>query len=126
MERTWLALGALSMFIAVAAGAFGAHALRERLAADLLAIFEVAVRYQAYHALALIAVAILAERHGSPAIHAAGLAFAIGTVIFSGSLYALALTGARWLGAVTPVGGTLFLLGWITLFWHAMSSPSRP
>jgi uncharacterized membrane protein YgdD (TMEM256/DUF423 family) len=122
MDRTWLAIGSISMFVAVAAGAFGAHALRDRLPPDLLSAYEVAVRYQAYHALALIAVAILAERQSSPVIQAAGLAFALGTVFFSGSLYVLAITGARWLGAVTPIGGVLFLLGWLTLFWYAVTS----
>ena len=125
MDRTWLAIGSFSMFVAVAAGAFGAHALRDRLPAEFLSIFEVAARYQAYHALALIGVAALAERQGGPAVHAAGLAFAIGTVIFSGSLYALALTGARWLGAITPIGGVLFLLGWLTLLWHAVAPSGR-
>src|SRR5262245_27913338 len=91
MDRTWLAAGSASMFLAVVAGAFGAHALKERLTSEMLATFEVAVRYQAYHALALLVVAVLAERQGGAAVRIAGLAFAAGTLLFSGSLYALAL-----------------------------------
>jgi uncharacterized membrane protein YgdD (TMEM256/DUF423 family) len=125
MDRTWLALGSASMFLAVAAGAFGAHALKERLAPDMLAVYEVAVRYQAYHALALLAVALIADRQGGAAARAAGIAFTAGTLLFSGSLYALALTGARWLGAVTPMGGVLFLLGWLSLVWSAVAPVLR-
>lgn len=113
------------MFLAVAAGAFGAHALKERLPSEMLAVYEVAVRYQVYHALAMLAIAVLAERSGGTAVHAAGIAFAAGTLLFSGSLYALALTGARWLGAVTPIGGVLFLLGWLMLLWTAVAPAFR-
>jgi uncharacterized membrane protein YgdD (TMEM256/DUF423 family) len=115
MDRVFFGLGALSGMIGVAAGAFGAHALRERLAPDLLAVFETAARYQMYHALALLAVAWATSRWpGSTAVWA-GWLFAAGTLIFSGSLYALALTGIRWLGAVTPIGGLCLLAGWLCL-----------
>jgi uncharacterized membrane protein YgdD (TMEM256/DUF423 family) len=108
-------LGALFSFLGVAAGAFGAHALRNRLPPDLLAIFETGVRYQMYHALALFAAA-WASAHFSSGLPAwAGGAFAGGIVIFSGSLYVLAFTGVRAWGAVTPVGGLLFLVGWALL-----------
>jgi uncharacterized membrane protein YgdD (TMEM256/DUF423 family) len=107
--------GALSAFIAVAAGAFGAHALRARLAPDLLAVFETGARYQMYHALALLAVAWAATRWPGVPVRAAGWLFIGGTLLFSGSLYLLALTGARWLGAITPLGGLLFLAGWAAL-----------
>jgi uncharacterized membrane protein YgdD (TMEM256/DUF423 family) len=115
MDRLFAGAGAASAFLAVAAGAFGAHALRERLPADRLTIFETAARYQMYHALALLAVAWAVTRWpGSPA-RAAGWCFIAGTVLFSGSLYLLAATGTRWLGAITPFGGLLFLLGWAAL-----------
>jgi uncharacterized membrane protein YgdD (TMEM256/DUF423 family) len=104
--------GAISAFIAVAAGAFGAHALRARLAPDLLAVFETGARYQMYHALALLAVAWAATQWPGAPVRAAGWLFIGGTLLFSGSLYLLALTGARWLGAITPFGGLLFLAGW--------------
>jgi uncharacterized membrane protein YgdD (TMEM256/DUF423 family) len=119
MERIFLILAALSGFLAVAFGAFGAHGLRERLAPDMLAVFEVAVRYQMYHALALVGVALALARWPSSALQAAGWCFVAGTIIFSGSLYVLTLTGMRWLGAVTPIGGVAFLAGWGLLAWAA-------
>jgi len=115
VNRALAALGALSGFVAVAAGAFGAHALRARLDPALLAVFETGVRYQMYHALAVLLVAALDAHRPAPLTRAAGWCFLGGTVIFSGSLYALALTGLRILGAVTPLGGLLFLAGWATL-----------
>jgi uncharacterized membrane protein YgdD (TMEM256/DUF423 family) len=104
------------MFLAVSFGAFGAHALKARVEPDLLAIFETGVRYQAYHALALFAVAFAASRGAGRAATVAGVCFLAGALIFSGSLYALTLTGIRRWGAVTPIGGLLFLGGWISLF----------
>ncbi len=115
MDRLFFGLGSGSALLAVAAGAFGAHALRARLSADLLAVFETGARYQMYHALGLIAVAWAAARWPGPWPVRAGWLFLAGTVLFSGSLYALALSGARWLGAITPLGGVAFLLGWICL-----------
>jgi uncharacterized membrane protein YgdD (TMEM256/DUF423 family) len=115
LERVFFALGAVFAFIAVAAGAFGAHALRARLALDLLAVFEVAVRYQMYHALGLIACAWAVTRWPGALAAAAGWLFVTGIVVFSGSLYALSLSGTRWLGAVTPLGGLAFLAGWLCL-----------
>lgn len=115
MTRLFAALGAISAFISVAAGAFGAHALKGRLPEDLLQAFETGARYQMYHALALFAVAWVLTRWTSPAGSAAGWLFVIGTVLFSGSLYALALTGQRSLGIVTPFGGLAFLAGWACL-----------
>ncbi len=115
MDRLFFGLGSGSAFLAVAAGAFGAHALRARLSADLLAVFETGARYQMYHALGLIAVALAASRWPGPWPPRAGWLFVAGTVLFSGSLYALALSGIRWLGAITPLGGVAFLLGWICL-----------
>ncbi len=115
MGRIWILLGSVSGFIAVAAGAMGAHALKSSLAPDLLQHFETAARYQIYHALALLAVGLWSSRAPSAAARLAGFAFSIGTLLFSGSLYALALSGERWLGAVTPWGGLAFLLGWAAL-----------
>jgi uncharacterized membrane protein YgdD (TMEM256/DUF423 family) len=115
IDRLFVALGGLSGLIAVACGAFGAHALRVRLPADLLAAFETGARYQMYHALALLAAAWVSSRWPGPLAAWAGWLFVVGTVVFSGSLYALALTGVRWLGAVTPVGGIAFMAGWVCL-----------
>jgi uncharacterized membrane protein YgdD (TMEM256/DUF423 family) len=115
MERVFFLLGSLSGLIAVAAGAFGAHTLRDRIPADLLATFETGVRYQMYHALALLAVAWAVTRWANSLTTLAGWLFVAGTLIFSGSLYALSLTGARWLGAITPLGGVAFIGGWLCL-----------
>jgi uncharacterized membrane protein YgdD (TMEM256/DUF423 family) len=114
MARLFGVVGAASGCCAVAAGAFGAHALRGRLTPEMLAVFETGARYQMYHALALVLTALLAERAGGFGT-AAGLCFTVGTILFSGSLYALALSGARGFGAVTPLGGLAFLAGWALL-----------
>jgi uncharacterized membrane protein YgdD (TMEM256/DUF423 family) len=119
MERLFLIIGSLSAFLAVAAGAFGAHGLKARLSVDLLATFEIGVRYHLYHAFALFAVAWAYTRWPSSMTVAAGWLFVIGIVLFSGSLYTLALSGQRWLGAITPIGGLAFLSGWLCLAWAA-------
>jgi uncharacterized membrane protein YgdD (TMEM256/DUF423 family) len=119
MDRLFFALGSLSAFVAVALGAFAAHGLKARLAPELLATFETGVRYQMYHAFALIAAAWAFTRWPGPASTTAGWLFVAGTVLFSGSLYVLSLTGLRWLGAVAPVGGLAFLAGWACLAWGA-------
>lgn len=115
MDRVFVIIGALSALLAVGAGAFGSHALRARLSADKLAVFEVGVRYQMYHALALLIVAWATTRWPGTLLTISGWAFVIGTILFSGSLYALSLTGMRRLGAITPIGGLLFLAGWLFL-----------
>jgi len=125
MERRFLFLGALSGLIAVAAGAFGAHGLKGRLAPEMLAVFETGARYQAYHALALLAVAALGRSFPGRALAAAGWLFIAGTIVFSGSLYALALSGVRALGAITPLGGAAFLAGWGCLAWAALRARGR-
>ena len=117
MEKLFFIAGAVLAFIGVAAGAFGAHALKSRLGADLMAVFEVGVRYQMYHAFALIATAWATSRWAGSAASAAGVLFIIGTVLFSGSLYLLSLTGMRWLGAITPLGGLAWLVAWGCLVW---------
>ena len=115
MDRVWFALGTLAALSAVALGAFAAHAIRQRVSGDSLAVFETGVRYQMYHALALFAVAYAAQRwHGALPAWAGGL-FLAGMLLFSGSLYALSLSGVRALGAITPFGGIAFLAGWICL-----------
>jgi uncharacterized membrane protein YgdD (TMEM256/DUF423 family) len=115
MERLFFALGAASALISVGAGAFGAHALRARLSPELLAVFETGARYQMYHALGLFAAAWAVTRWPGPWAVRAGWFFVLGTLLFSGSLYALALSGVRWLGAVTPFGGVALLAGWASL-----------
>ena len=112
VDRTFLLIGALAGFIGVGFGAFGAHALRGRLSPDMLAVFETGVRYQMYHAFAVLVVALAAARFDGWLVRAAGWAFTAGIVLFSGSLYALALSGVTWLGAITPLGGLAFLAGW--------------
>ena len=108
-------LGSLFAFLAVALGAFGAHALKTRLSAPDLAIFETGVRYQMYHALALFVVAWALGRTPPPLISTPRWLFTVGILVFSGSLYALVLTGVRGWGAVTPLGGVVFLAGWLLL-----------
>jgi uncharacterized membrane protein YgdD (TMEM256/DUF423 family) len=115
MEKIFFIIGALSASLSVALGAFGAHALRERLTPQLLETFETGVRYEIYHAFAILFVALALTRWQSNLIPFAGWAFVIGTILFSGSLYILALTDTRWLGAITPFGGIAFIAGWILL-----------
>jgi uncharacterized membrane protein YgdD (TMEM256/DUF423 family) len=139
----WLRVGATLAGAGVAAGAFGAHALEARIEPDLLEIFETGVRYQIYHALALVLVGVAELRtdprtHDSPTgspdrdlgsrerrLAWSGRLFTIGILIFSGSLYLLALTGQRWLGAVTPLGGLAFLLGWGSLAFAGLGRRPR-
>ncbi len=120
MDRTFFGIGALLAFVGVGLGAFGAHALRATLAPADLVIFETGVRYQMYHALALLMVGWAWSRWPVPAVSVAGWLFVAGIAVFSGSLYLLVLTGARWLGAVTPIGGVCFLAGWLCLAWAAL------
>lgn len=115
MSRTWIVVGAVLAFLAVAAGAFGAHALEDRIPRDLVRVFETGARYHLVHALALTFVGLASARWTDPLWTAAGALFVVGVVVFSGSLYALALTGVRWLGAVTPLGGVAFLAGWLAV-----------
>lgn len=117
MDRLFVTIGSLSGFLGVALGAFAAHALANRIDADLLVSFEVGVRYQMYHSFALLAVGWAHARWPGAALSASGWLFAVGTALFSGSLYALSLSGVRWLGAITPVGGCALLAGWLCLAW---------
>lgn len=116
MERFFFILGSISGAVAVMLGAFGAHTLRSSLSADLLNTFETGVRYQMYHALALLAIAFAISRYGpSDLLSAGGWLFIAGTILFSGSLYLLAATDTKWLGAITPIGGVSFIGGWLCL-----------
>jgi uncharacterized membrane protein YgdD (TMEM256/DUF423 family) len=115
VNKTFLLVGSLFAFLGVAFGAFGAHGLRGRLSPEMLAVFETGVRYQMYHALAILLVGLMMSPMGGWAIHTAGWAFVIGIVVFSGSLYLLALTGTTMFGAITPIGGLAFLVGWACL-----------
>jgi uncharacterized membrane protein YgdD (TMEM256/DUF423 family) len=121
MDKLFFCLGALSGFLSVALGAFAAHGLKARLAPEMLAVFEAGVRYQMYHAFALLAVGWAAARWpgSAAALSASGWLFVAGSLLFSGSLYALSLSGEKWLGAVAPVGGLALLAGWLCLAWGA-------
>jgi uncharacterized membrane protein YgdD (TMEM256/DUF423 family) len=111
----WFATGALLAGLGVVLGAFGAHGLKARVGPEMLAVFETGVRYHLIHALGLIAVAFGLSRWPNAFVGAAAWLFVAGIVIFSGSLYVMTLTGARWLGAITPLGGLSFILGWVLL-----------
>ena len=120
MSKVFLVMGSILSLIGVAAGAFGAHGLRESLSSESLHTFEIAVRYQMYHSFALIVAGWALDKYERRQFVKAGWLFLSGVALFSGSLYILVLTGAKWLGAVTPFGGLAFLTGWFFLakgFW---------
>ncbi len=116
LRLNWAKIGAALGFLSVALGAFGAHILKTMLTDDLVGVFETAVQYQFFHALALVFVGVLQKQFPEKNFDFAGLAFLVGVVLFSMSLYLLALTGVKWLGAVTPFGGVSFLAGWAIMF----------
>lgn len=120
LERLFFASGAVLALVSVAAGAFAAHGLKARLSPEMLATFELAARYQMYHALALMLCAFAWVRWPGPAVAVAAALFVAGIALFSGSLYVLSLSGVRWLGAVTPLGGTAWLIAWAVLAWAAI------
>jgi uncharacterized membrane protein YgdD (TMEM256/DUF423 family) len=122
MDRLFFALGALFGGLGVAAGAFGAHALRDHLAPERLVQYELAVRYQLYHAFALIAAAWAVQRWPDSSANLAGWLFVVGIVIFCGTVYALSFGSPRWFGAITPIGGVSLIAGWALLFWAAVRS----
>jgi uncharacterized membrane protein YgdD (TMEM256/DUF423 family) len=126
MEKKWAFWAGLHGFCAVALGAFAAHALKAVLDPEALGWVETGARYQMYHALALLALAALGGRLQGKAARASGWGFALGPLIFSGSLYLMALSGQRWLGAVTPLGGLLMLAGWLSLAISFSKSPLPP
>jgi uncharacterized membrane protein YgdD (TMEM256/DUF423 family) len=129
--KTWLVIGAVLGFLAVALGAFGAHGLETSFKGSISGDFEKALKnwntaaqYQMYHALALLAVGLIAARRPGRSLSLAGSSFTLGTLIFSGCLYAMVLTGQRWLGAIVPIGGTLLIVGWVFLAIAALRLPS--
>lgn len=121
MPKLILLIAATNGFIAVALGAFAAHGLRNRLPVDMLQVFQTGVQYQMTHSLALFGVAVLALHYpGSTVLRSSAYLFIAGIILFSGSLYILSLSGVRWLGAVTPLGGLCFLAAWSCLGWFAL------
>lgn len=122
MARVFIVIGSASTFIAVALGAFAAHSLKGRLSPESLNVFEVGVRYQFYHAVGLFVVAWTAVHYPHVDIPLSGWLFILGTALFSGSLYAMSLTDARWLGVITPIGGLCFLAGWAWMGWCVWNS----
>jgi uncharacterized membrane protein YgdD (TMEM256/DUF423 family) len=125
MERVFFILGALSALLGIAAGALGSHALKSRMSVEMLSVFEVGVRYQMYHAFALIAAAWAQAKWPSRLVTAGGWFFVSGTILFCGSLYLLSVSGIRWLGALTPVGGLAFMAGWACLAWAACRAQAK-
>lgn len=115
----WITFGAFFGFLAVAVGAFGAHGLQEKMSPAMLAIYQTGAQYQMYHALALLGLGLWSLQSPHPLLNWSGWAFVLGILIFSGSLYALSLSGIRILGAITPIGGVLFLVGWTLFFLSA-------
>jgi uncharacterized membrane protein YgdD (TMEM256/DUF423 family) len=125
VNRSLVVLGALFGFLGVALGAFAAHSLKATIDAESLAVFQTGVHYQTIHALAILVVAIMIQLNpGRPRLVLSGYLFAAGTVLFSGSLYALSLSGVKWLGAITPLGGSCLLAGWLTLLVVGASRPA--
>lgn len=126
MSRTFFTIGAIFAFLGVAAGAFGAHAMRARVASDLLAAWETGARYGLYHAIALLVLALAMNRWPGSLWAASAWLIVAGSILFSGSLFTLALTGVRWLGAITPIGGVCLLLGWLAAAaaaWQNIAGP---
>ncbi len=122
MAKTLTSLAALSGFLTVALGAFGAHALKQRLSAEMFTVYQTAVHYQMFHTIAILGCALLAMQVPSSVFQTAGYILLGGVVVFCGSLYALALTEVKILGAITPFGGLAFLVGWAVLGWGAIRS----
>ena len=119
MDRLFFVVGSLFGFLGVALGAFGAHILKGHLGADQFMVFEVGVRYQMYHAFVLLAAAWAHTKWPGKSLKASGWLFVVGTILFSGSLYALSLSGVQWLGAITPFGGLALATGWVCMAWSA-------
>ncbi len=116
--KTFIVIGAIAMAVGVILGAFGAHGLKSRLTPDLLAVYQTGVEYHLYHALGLILVGVLINQFPQAGgLHIGGWLLLAGILIFSGSLYVLAVSGVRWLGAITPIGGTAFIAGWVWIAW---------
>ena len=126
MTKFFLFLGSVNMFLVVILGAFGAHGLKERLSPEMMAIYQTGIQYHFYHAAGLLIVGILSFfLQVSPLIHWSGVLMVVGIVIFSGTLYLLSVTGLRWLGAITPVGGTAFVVAWFLLAMACLKAVRR-
>lgn len=123
--RYWMALGAVYAFLAVALGAFGAHGLKSALSPESLVVFQTGVRYHFYHSLAILLTGMIMDRFPLMVLHYAAGAFSLGVLLFSGSLYTLVLTHVSWVGVLTPVGGGLFLIGWVLLAMGVWRSSSQ-
>jgi len=124
MDRhiTWIIIGSVLAALAVSIGAFGAHGLKSKVSSEDLVIFETGVRYQMYHSLGLILIGILGFHYPLNIIQLPAILFLIGIIIFSGTLYLIPLTGLRWFGAITPIGGTALIAGWIVLVYNIIKS----
>lgn len=120
MERFFFIVGAFSAFISVTAGAYGSHGLKGKLSPEMLSVFEIGVRYQMYHALGLIAVSFASVQWPGKLMLAAGCLFIAGALLFSGTIYLYCLTGTKWFGPLTPIGGALLMAGWLSLAVGAM------
>lgn len=126
MAKYFMAIAGLSGFLAVALGAFGAHGLKNKLEPDMLAVYQTAVQYHFYHTFLLLAVAALLLKYPQQGSLVASAGFTLaGLLLFSGSLYVLSLSGIRWLGAITPLGGVCFLVGWALLAWFGVKAASH-
>jgi uncharacterized membrane protein YgdD (TMEM256/DUF423 family) len=123
--RKWIGVGSMLAAAAVAAGAFGAHALRETVTPRMLEVWQTAVLYQMFHAVGLFVVALASARLRPMAARVAAVSFVVGVALFSGSLYVLVLSGVTWLGAITPLGGVAFLVGWTALAYAALRGPAE-
>jgi len=123
--RQFILLGSIVAGLAVAAGAFGAHMLKAILDPAMLAVYDTAARYQIYHGIGMVLAGLAARLYEDARFAAAGWMFALGTVLFCGSLYGIALLGVRWLGAVTPLGGVAFMIGWGWLGWRGWTSTEK-
>ncbi|MBH22540.1 MAG: hypothetical protein CMG73_04025 [Candidatus Marinimicrobia bacterium] len=118
MMKSWIIFGALLAALAVLLGAFGAHGLKGKISPEDLTIFETGVRYHMYHALGLILMSVLGLYYYPEMIQLPAILLSVGILLFSGSLYILVLTGLRWMGAITPIGGVAFIAGWLLLAYR--------
>jgi len=123
-SRTFIVAGAIGGFLSVCFGAFGAHAIKHSISPELMAVYQTAVEYQFFHSLGLILIGLLFQQQPNNFIKIAGWLMIAGTLIFSGSLYVLSLSGIRWLGAITPIGGTAFIAAWLLLAFGSLKKDS--
>ena len=123
MAKIFISMSAILGLLGVALGAFGSHGLKEKLSADMMSVYQTGSHYHLIHALALLGIGILARQMDATAIKVAGISMIFGILVFSGSLYALAISGIRILGAITPIGGVGFMIGWAALAVAAIQNP---